>query len=57
MTKEEIKHNILFNKYKDSYVTVNYLRKKYENIVDISQLYRTIVDYQIKKYGISLNVQ
>ena len=57
MDKEEL----LFEMFKDSVVTGTdvkraYLQKKYPDI-NISNLHRRIVNYQVEKYGTSLNSQ
>lgn len=58
MSKNLLLEIFLINQYKDKSITPNSLRQKYKNLnLDISKIYREIVNYQIKKYGVSLNVQ
>lgn len=61
MTNEEFKELLLeeqiFNKEKDcSVVASDKFRKKYKDWrINHSRLYRRIVNYQVKKYGASLD--
>lgn len=58
MSKNLLLEIFLINQYRDKSITPNSLRQKYKNLnLDISKIYREIVNYQIKKYGVSLNVQ
>ena len=53
---QEFKEELLFNKYKDTKIcNSDYLRCRYNDPdIDLTRLYRRIVNYQIDKYGSNL---
>lgn len=59
--KEEFKRRVLeekiFNEIKDEpIISAEFIRRKFKGSeVDFSRLYRKLVNYQVKTYGISLN--
>ena len=59
--KEDFKKKLLeekiFNELKDSYIkNIEVLRKEYKDFdIDYTDVYRRIVNYQVKKYGQSLH--
>lgn len=61
MGLEEFKKKILeekiFNELKDSYIkNIDTMRRMYKDYdVDLTNVYRRIVNYQVKKYGQSLH--
>lgn len=61
MGLEEFKKRILeekvFNELKDSYIkNIEVMRKQYKGYnIDFTDVYRRIVNYQVKKYGQSLH--
>ena len=61
MGREEFKKQLLeekvFNELKDSYIkNIEVMRNQYKNYdIDFTNVYRRIVNYQVKKYGQSLH--
>ena len=61
MEREEFEQRVLeqqiFNELKDGTIlSSEHIRRKYQGLnIDYSRLYRRIINYQIKTYGISLN--
>lgn len=61
MGREEFRKHLLeekvFNELKDSYIkNIEVMRNQYKNYdIDFTNVYRRIVNYQVKKYGQSLH--
>ena len=53
--KQIMMENFIFNELKDCKTRVAIIRRKYEGLdIDFGDVYRRIVNYQIKKYGVQL---